>query len=42
MNPEKMGKKYKKPKAPPLVKELELSRKGLISDTTCLGLGNVS
>lgn len=42
MNPEKMGKKVKKAKAPVVVKEPEPSKKGLISDTTCLDLGKAS
>ena len=42
MNPEKMGKKSKKAKATLVAKEPGPSKKGLISDTTCLGLGNAS
>lgn len=42
MNLEKMGKKAKKAKAPVIAKEPELNKKGLISDTTCLNLGNAS
>jgi len=42
MNPKKMGKKPKKPKATPMAKEPRPSKKGLISDTTCLSLGNTS
>ena len=42
MNPEKMGKKVKKAKAPVVVKEPEPINKWLISDTTCLGLGKSS
>ena len=42
MNPEKMGKKSKKAKATPVAKEPKLSKKGLMLDTTCLGLGNAS
>ena len=38
-----MGKKSKKITiVVPLVKDLGPSKKGLISDTTCLGLGNTS
>lgn len=39
---EKMGKKSKKSIATPIAKEPEPSKKGLISDTTCLVLGNTS
>lgn len=41
-NPKEMGKKSKKSTATPIAKELEPSKKGLISDTMCLGLGNTS
>jgi len=41
-NLEKMGKKSKKSTATPAAKEPEHSKKGLISDMTCLGLGNTS
>lgn len=37
-----MGKKSKKPTATPASKEPRQSKKGLISDTTCLSLGNTS
>jgi len=37
-----MGRKSKKSTATPAIKQLEQSKKGLISDTTCLGLGNTS
>ena len=37
-----MGKKVKIAKAPVVVKEPEPNKKGLISDTTCLGLGKSS
>lgn len=42
MNLENMGKKSKKAKATPVAKEPKPSKKGLILDTTCLGLGNAS
>ena len=41
-NPEKMGKKSKKSTVTPTTKQPEQSKKGLISNTTCLGLGNTS
>jgi len=41
MNPKKMAKKVKKPKAHVVTKE-EPGKKVLISDTTCLSLGQAS